>query len=62
MEIDWCEYFSNIEADPHAMTPRLTIRQFFEARDHARECQDCYDRIERTVANNPEPPELPSSN
>ncbi len=60
--MDWCKFFSDIEKDPFAKVPSLTVRQFFEGKEHARACKDCYDRIERTVASNPDKPILPSFN
>ena len=60
--MNWCDYFKDIEANPFAMTPRLTVREFFEARDHAKTCKECYGRIERVVESNPGQSELPSIN
>lgn len=48
--MDWCKYFSDIEADPSAITPRITVRQLLEAREHAHNCDVCNNRIERVLA------------
>lgn len=50
-KMDWCKYFFDIEADPEAVTPRITVRQMFEAREHLLVCDACYNRTERVVAN-----------
>lgn len=51
--MDWCTFFSNIERDPAAITPRITIRQMLEAKNHLQSCDLCYDRSERVLAKEP---------
>lgn len=54
--MDWCKYFSDIEADPAAITPQITVRQLFEAREHLTKCDECNNRVERVVAQQPKEP------
>lgn len=54
--VDFCKYFSDIEKDPTAHPPRLTIRQFFEAREHLQNCDNCSNRVDRVMASAPEEP------
>lgn len=51
--IDWCKYFADIEADPSAITPRLTVRQWLQAREHVYGCDSCNLRVERVLAKEP---------
>lgn len=48
--IDFCKYFADIEADPAAVPPRLTVRQFLQAQEHVYGCDACYVRMERVAA------------
>jgi len=48
--INWCTYFANIEENPKAITPKLTVRQFMEAREHLHRCDVCFNRSERVLA------------
>ncbi len=48
-EIDYCELFAGIEADPEA-TVRITIGQQQKAAIHALECANCSARVERVLA------------
>ncbi len=50
---DWCKYFADIEANPAVHPPRLTIRQFLQAREHLYGCDTCFNRSERVVAQAP---------
>lgn len=52
-KMDWCKYFRDIEANPEAITPRITVRQLFEARDHLMGCDTCHNRMERVTAKEP---------
>jgi hypothetical protein len=54
--IDFCKYFADIERDPRAHPPRLTIRQFYAAREHVQNCDNCYNRTERVLARAPKTP------
>lgn len=49
-KIDWCEYFAAIEKDPTAITPNITVRQFYEAKRHIEHCEGCFQRTERVLA------------
>lgn len=51
--VDFCKYFSDIEADPSAIAPRLTIRQFLQAREHIYGCDVCFNRSERVLVKAP---------
>lgn len=51
--IDWCRYFADIEKDPAAITPQLTIRQWMQMQDHVAGCDNCNLRIERVMAQMP---------
>lgn len=48
--MDFCEFFRNIEADPYAITPPITVREFIQLRDHLHSCDTCYNRSERVLA------------
>lgn len=48
--IDFCKFFADIEADPKALTPSMTVRQFQMAKEHVNECKRCYDTTERVLA------------
>lgn len=50
---DYCAFFAAIEADPHAPV-KMTIGQSLGAEKHARECQDCVDRINRVCDAHPD--------
>lgn len=52
-QTDWCKYFADIEADPYATTPQLTVRQFLQAREHIYGCDNCNNRVERVLAREP---------
>jgi hypothetical protein len=52
-KMDWCKYFRDIEDNPKAITPRITVRQLFEARDHLSGCDVCNNRMERVAAKAP---------
>jgi hypothetical protein len=51
--IDWCNFFSTIERNPSAITPRLTVRQFIQAREHLYGCDTCFNRVERVMTKMP---------
>lgn len=57
---EWCVFFADIEKDPKAITPRLTIRDMLAARDHVANCQVCTDSIDRVLESAPpeEPPQI----
>ena len=52
-KIDWCKYFGDIEKDHSAITPRITIRQLYEAREHVRGCDACNVRVNKVLAQAP---------
>lgn len=52
-QIDFCKFFSDIEANPEAITPQLTIRQFFQARVHVYNCDTCFNAAQRVLAQAP---------
>lgn len=49
-DIDFCKFFSDIEKNPYAKVPPITIGQFIKAREHAYSCATCMDRINRVAA------------
>ena len=51
--IDWCKFFADIERDPKAITPRITVRQLLEAREHVSVCGACGDLVGRVLAKAP---------
>jgi hypothetical protein len=51
--VDFCKYFADIEANPAAKAPRLTIRQFLQAKEHLYTCDPCFNRTERVIAKAP---------
>jgi hypothetical protein len=50
---NWCDFFKDIEANPKAIISGLTIGDLSLAREHLKECRDCYDRTERVLNNAP---------
>lgn len=52
--VDWCAYFGAIEKDPEAITPRITVRQLMQAREHVYECDKCYEITQKVLANAPQ--------
>lgn len=54
---EWCKFFQDIEKDPTAITPRLTVRDLYAAKDHIDECPECFASSDRVIANTP--PETP---
>lgn len=53
--IDWCKFFADIEKDPKAIVPRITVRQMIQAREHLANCDNCDLRMQRVEANAPKP-------
>ena len=51
--MDWCKYFSDIARDPSAITPRITVRQFYECKEHINNCDDCAIKMDRLAEKNP---------
>jgi len=51
--MDFCKYFREIEQDPTALTPPITIKQFYEAKEHLNSCDVCYNRSERVLSKAP---------
>lgn len=47
---DWCEFFRAIEADPTAITPQITVREYLQAREHLGSCDVCYNSSERVLS------------
>jgi len=58
-DIDFCRFFADIEADPTAVVPQLTVIQYLLARQHILLCETCYDRCERVAEQNPKKNEFP---
>lgn len=53
--MDYCEFYRNIEKDPTAIVPKMTVGQWFEAREHLFNCESCYLSSERVLAKAPQP-------
>lgn len=53
--MDWCKFFADIQRNPDAITPPITVRQLQEAREHVRECTTCWAITEKVVKENEEP-------
>ena len=51
--IDFCEYIADIEANPKAIAPPLTVRQFYALREHVNGCKTCSTRVDRVLASAP---------
>lgn len=51
--MDWCKFFADIEKDPTAKVPDITVRQLFQAKEHVQGCDSCFNRTERTLAKQP---------
>lgn len=55
-----CEFIAGIEADPfkNVFPDGVTVGEYFAAmkqcRDHAKDCQKCYDAVERICEKYPE--------
>ena len=53
---DFCEMFAKIEANPMDIVEGLSVGEFLLAKQHAQECKECLDRIERVCAKYPDEP------
>lgn len=52
--INWCKYFADIEADPQAITPRVTVKQLYiDAVEHIRSCEKCNASVDRVYSQMP---------
>jgi hypothetical protein len=62
--MDFCQFFRDIEKDPTAIVPELTVREYLAARAHLASCDDCYQVAERVAALAPDSDEtiFPSAN
>ena len=47
--MNWCKFVTNIEKDPNAIVPKITIGQYLELREHVHNCQNCWDSMNRTL-------------
>lgn len=54
---EWCQFFQDIEKNPRAIVPPLTVRDYLEAEQHMAKCKDCQDSSDRVLSQ--EPPETP---
>jgi len=54
---EWCKFFADIEKDPKAITPRITVRELLYARDHIEHCLVCSGRVDRVLDS--APPDTP---
>ncbi len=52
-KMDFCKFFSDIEKDPTAIVPPMTVRQLLEAREHVMGCDTCFNRTERVLKKAP---------
>lgn len=50
---NYCEFFKNIEENPSAIVKGLTVRDFYNARAHLYNCDVCFNRSERVIAQAP---------
>lgn len=55
-DLNFCKFFADIEADPYAIVPQLTVKQFWDARNHIRLCDICAERVDRVLEDNPKDP------
>lgn len=46
---NFCRYFANIEKDPKAVTPQMTVGEFLQARIHVGECKACAECVDRVL-------------
>ncbi len=46
-KMDYCAYFKSIEADPSAIAPPITVRQFQEVKLHLLQCDKCWEITEK---------------
>lgn len=46
---DFCKYIRDIETNPRAIAPALTIREFIQLRDHVYKCAECLKCVENTL-------------
>jgi hypothetical protein len=51
--IDFCKFFKDIEKDPSAITPQLTVGQFLQARAHIATCDACDAIVDKVVGKSP---------
>lgn len=52
-KMNWCKFFADIEANPKALVPRLTVREYYEAKQHSEDCDVCNNRVQRVLAKTP---------
>lgn len=50
---DYCEFFAQIEKDPHALVEDFTVRNYLEARAHIQECEKCIELADRVLKDRP---------
>lgn len=48
--MNWCEFFAKIEENPSALIKGLTVRDYYEMRDHMNNCDVCYNVTERVLS------------
>lgn len=52
-QIDPCKFFADIEANPKAHPPRVTVRQWLMLNEHLYNCDTCENRRLRVLAQQP---------
>ena len=52
-DAEWCEFFRDIDKDPAAITPRLTVRDLLAAKAHVHKCADCDAVLDRVLGDAP---------
>jgi hypothetical protein len=51
---NYCKYFADLEADPYAIPPQMTVREFLGAKEHVKVCDVCSNRVDRVLATAPQ--------
>lgn len=62
MSKDWCQFFKDIEKNPYKIVKRLTVRDFFEIKEHINGCDSCFESIDRVLAKAPKEENKPNLN
>jgi hypothetical protein len=50
---EWCVFFQDINNDPAAITPRLTVRDLMAAKDHIHNCKVCMAIVDKVLGDAP---------
>ncbi len=58
---NWCQFFRDIEKDPTAIVPPMTIGDMYKARAHVEGCPRCFSIMNRLADEAPDKPYGPTT-